>query len=63
MIERRTQRQSSFRQYIQNLDLTIYEANAGVGGTWYSNKYPGLACDGERASRKANALDIDNSAT
>ncbi|KAL1676307.1 hypothetical protein EV122DRAFT_280182 [Schizophyllum commune] len=34
-----------FRQYIQNLDLTIYEANAGVGGTWYSNKYPGLACD------------------
>ncbi|KAL1708069.1 hypothetical protein EV121DRAFT_254982 [Schizophyllum commune] len=34
-----------FRQYIQNLNLTIYEANAGVGGTWYSNKYPGLACD------------------
>ncbi|KAL1737694.1 hypothetical protein HDZ31DRAFT_51929, partial [Schizophyllum fasciatum] len=34
-----------FRQYIPNLDLTIYDANAGVGGTWYSNKYPGLACD------------------
>ncbi|CAL1693778.1 unnamed protein product [Somion occarium] len=34
-----------FRQHIQNLDLTIYEKNAGVGGTWYSNRYPGLACD------------------
>ncbi|TRM61604.1 hypothetical protein BD626DRAFT_501587 [Schizophyllum amplum] len=34
-----------FRQHIPNLDLTIYEANAGIGGTWYSNKYPGLACD------------------
>ncbi|KAI5825444.1 FAD/NAD(P)-binding domain-containing protein [Schizophyllum commune Tattone D] len=34
-----------FRQYISNLSLTIYDANAGVGGTWYSNKYPGLACD------------------
>ncbi|EMD35981.1 hypothetical protein CERSUDRAFT_96205 [Gelatoporia subvermispora B] len=34
-----------FRQKMQNVDLTIYEKNAGVGGTWHSNKYPGLACD------------------
>ncbi|KAI3621856.1 flavin-binding [Moniliophthora roreri] len=34
-----------FRQRVKNLDLTIYDKNAGVGGTWYSNKYPGLACD------------------
>ncbi|GBE88396.1 Putative sterigmatocystin biosynthesis monooxygenase [Sparassis crispa] len=34
-----------FPQRLQNLDLTIYDKNAGVGGTWFSNKYPGLACD------------------
>ncbi|KAI0940653.1 hypothetical protein AcW1_003794 [Taiwanofungus camphoratus] len=34
-----------FPQKLQNLDLTIYEKNAGIGGTWYTNKYPGLACD------------------
>ncbi|KAL4250051.1 FAD-binding Monooxygenase Superfamily protein [Abortiporus biennis] len=34
-----------FRQHIEKLDLTIYEKNAGIGGTWYTNKYPGLACD------------------
>ncbi|KAL6307444.1 hypothetical protein BKA93DRAFT_911319 [Sparassis latifolia] len=34
-----------FPQRVQNLDLTIYDKNAGVGGTWFSNKYPGLACD------------------
>ncbi|KAF8899234.1 FAD/NAD-binding domain-containing protein [Infundibulicybe gibba] len=38
-------RSISYRQKIQNLDLTIYESNAGVGGTWFANKYPGLACD------------------
>ncbi|KAG7099932.1 hypothetical protein E1B28_001725 [Marasmius oreades] len=34
-----------FRQRVSNLDLTIYDGNAGVGGTWFTNKYPGLACD------------------
>ncbi|TBU26572.1 FAD/NAD(P)-binding domain-containing protein [Dichomitus squalens] len=34
-----------FPQKIPNLDLTIYEKSAGVGGTWFSNRYPGLACD------------------
>ncbi|KAF5374223.1 hypothetical protein D9758_004660 [Tetrapyrgos nigripes] len=32
-------------QRVRNLDLTIYEANAGVGGTLWTNRYPGLACD------------------
>ncbi len=30
---------------LRNVDLTIYEKNAGVGGTWYENRYPGCACD------------------
>ncbi|KAG6843521.1 hypothetical protein H0H93_000733, partial [Arthromyces matolae] len=34
-----------FRQRVKNVDLTVYEANAGVGGAWHVNRYPGLACD------------------
>ncbi|KAJ3871890.1 FAD/NAD-binding domain-containing protein [Lentinula edodes] len=34
-----------FLQRVKNLELTIYEANAGIGGTWFVNRYPGLACD------------------
>ncbi|TFK83066.1 FAD/NAD(P)-binding domain-containing protein [Polyporus arcularius HHB13444] len=34
-----------FPQKIPNVDLTIYEKSAGVGGTWYNNRYPGVACD------------------
>ncbi|KAJ7070703.1 hypothetical protein C8F01DRAFT_1244412 [Mycena amicta] len=34
-----------FLQYVKNVHLTVYEACAGVGGTWFSNRYPGLACD------------------
>ncbi|PPQ64327.1 hypothetical protein CVT26_002210 [Gymnopilus dilepis] len=34
-----------FRQRVQNLDFTIYDALAGVGGTWFANHYPGLRCD------------------
>lgn len=33
-----------FSQRIQNLDLTIYDKNPEVGGTWYENRYPGVAC-------------------
>lgn len=29
-----------FRQRISNIDLTIYEKENGVGGTWYVNRYP-----------------------
>lgn len=24
-----------------NFELTVYEKNAGVSGTWYENRYPG----------------------
>ncbi|KAI0712856.1 FAD/NAD-P-binding domain-containing protein [Cerioporus squamosus] len=34
-----------FPQKIPGIDLTIYEKSAGVGGVWYSHKYPGVACD------------------
>lgn len=26
---------------LRNVDLTIYEKNDGVGGTWWENRYPG----------------------
>ncbi|KAJ7724253.1 FAD/NAD-binding domain-containing protein [Mycena metata] len=34
-----------FLQRVPNIKLSIYEAQAGVGGCWFSNRYPGLACD------------------
>src|SRR5919202_800356 len=27
------------------LSTRVYEAGAGVGGTWYWNRYPGARCD------------------
>ena len=30
----------SFTQKIPNLDLTIYEKEDDIGGTWYVNRYP-----------------------
>jgi len=30
---------------LRNIDLTVYEKNERVGGVWFLNKYPGLACD------------------
>jgi hypothetical protein len=29
-----------FQQKVQNVDITVYESNAGVGGTWFANRYP-----------------------
>jgi hypothetical protein len=37
-----------FRQAVPDLDLTIYEKNPELGGTWYENKYPGCACGEQR---------------
>ena|SRR5271170_2321898 len=34
-----------FPQKIRNLSLVVYEKNADVGGTWFENTYPGVACD------------------
>jgi hypothetical protein len=30
---------------LKNVELVILEKNAGLGGTWYENQYPGCACD------------------
>ena len=29
------------------MSAQVYEAAAGVGGTWYWNRYPGARCDSE----------------
>ncbi|KAJ3555089.1 hypothetical protein NM688_g2766 [Phlebia brevispora] len=34
-----------FRQYVSNVNLTIYEREERIGGTWWTNRYPGVACD------------------
>ena len=33
-----------FPERIRNLNLTIYDKNPELGGTWYENRYPGCAC-------------------
>lgn len=33
------------QQLEDDIDLTIYEKNPDVGGTWFENTYPGAACD------------------
>ncbi|KIW11199.1 hypothetical protein PV08_10499 [Exophiala spinifera] len=33
------------QKQMRDFDLTIYEKNPEVGGTWYENRYPGCACD------------------
>ncbi|KAG8158662.1 hypothetical protein KVR01_011784 [Diaporthe batatas] len=30
---------------LRNFSLVCYEKNAGIGGTWYENRYPGCGCD------------------
>ncbi|KAJ4375879.1 hypothetical protein N0V83_001157 [Neocucurbitaria cava] len=30
---------------MENMDMTCYEKNSDVGGTWLENRYPGCACD------------------
>jgi cation diffusion facilitator CzcD-associated flavoprotein CzcO len=34
-----------FRQKIENITVQCYEKNADIGGTWFENRYPGIACD------------------
>lgn len=36
-----------YRLREQGLDVRVYEAGSGVGGTWYWNRYPGARCDTE----------------
>lgn len=33
------------QKHCENVELTIYEKNADIGGTWFENRYPGCACD------------------
>lgn len=33
------------RKHLTNVELTVYEKNPSVGGTWFENAYPGCACD------------------
>ena len=30
---------------LENVELVVYEKNPELGGTWFENTYPGLACD------------------
>lgn len=32
-------------EQLQNVNITVYEKNKDVGGTWLENRYPGCACD------------------
>ncbi len=32
-------------QQMPNIELTVYEKNSDIGGTWLENRYPGCACD------------------
>ncbi|CAK7224165.1 hypothetical protein SCUCBS95973_005427 [Sporothrix curviconia] len=34
-----------FPRRIPRLELVVYDKNPEVGGTWYENRYPGVACD------------------
>ncbi len=31
-------------QYVPDIDITIYDKNEELGGTWFENRYPGCAC-------------------
>jgi cation diffusion facilitator CzcD-associated flavoprotein CzcO len=42
-----------------DLDVTVFEAGDGVGGTWYWNRYPGARCE---AALNSNLLLADHAA-
>ncbi|KAJ9606670.1 hypothetical protein H2200_008678 [Cladophialophora chaetospira] len=33
------------QNHLKNATMIVYEKNAGVGGTWFENRYPGCKCD------------------
>ncbi len=35
----------TLRLNLTDYELTVYEKNADVGGTWFENRYPGCRCD------------------
>ena len=42
MLAHQVQYNEDFQGFV---DLTIYEKNDDIGGTWLENRYPGVACD------------------
>lgn len=36
---------ATLRRWYQIDDVQFFERNAGLGGTWHANRYPGCACD------------------
>ncbi|VUC33647.1 unnamed protein product [Clonostachys rosea] len=35
----------SLKVHLTNYEITVYEKNPQVGGTWFENRYPGCKCD------------------
>lgn len=35
----------TLRLNLRDYEAVVYEKNAGVGGTWFENRYPGCKCD------------------
>ncbi|KAJ4983630.1 steroid monooxygenase [Stagonosporopsis vannaccii] len=33
------------KELLRNVDLVTYEKDAGIRGTWFTNRYPGCGCD------------------
>lgn len=33
------------RSQLGSDQFRIFERKSGIGGTWYTNRYPGIACD------------------
>lgn len=33
-----------FPHLVSNLEIVTYEKNSEIGGTWFENRYPGVAC-------------------
>ena len=48
-----------FAQKIRNLSLVVYEKNADVGGTWFENTYPSVACDLPAHTYNLGRNDVD----
>ena len=34
-------------QRLKDLELVVYDKNEEIGGTWFENRYPGVACGKE----------------
>lgn len=32
-------------QRLRNVSIQVYEQNEEIGGVWWMNRYPGIACD------------------